>query len=107
MNCLKELIEDRNLLTRRYLKRIETESPIAEKSYTHERMKPFKVGVLEESKNIKVLQYQVGYLNNQMCTETERVFNLMATKIKKRWQYLGRKNQERAELQSKFWRDIK
>ena len=70
-------------------------------------MKPFKAGVLEESKNIKVFQYQVGYLNNQMCTETERVFELMATKLSKRWKYLARKSQERADLHTKFWAEIK
>ena len=44
-------------------------------------MKPFKTGVLQESKNIMVLQYQAGFMSNQMCKEGFRVMETMGNKI--------------------------
>ena len=36
--------------------------------YTSDKVKGYKCGVLEESKNFMVLKHQAGYLSNQMCS---------------------------------------
>ena len=36
---------------------------------------------MEESKNLTVFQYQVGYINSQMAGECERIFESLAHKI--------------------------
>ena len=35
--------------------------------YASDKIKQFKVSVLQESKNILVLKYQTAYLSNQTC----------------------------------------
>ncbi len=74
---LKELIEKRNQLTKRYLKRAETEDTKITMPYDSEKLKYYKTGVFEESKNMQVFKYQTAFVNNQVCKESERVLSLM------------------------------
>lgn len=48
-----------------------------------------KKGIVEESKNLIVLKYQVGYFNKQVCEEGFRVFTEMGRKFLERWKKLG------------------
>jgi hypothetical protein len=45
-------------------------------------LKNQKAGILNESKNIKVMKYQTGYLNNQLCKEGKRIFESIGAKFR-------------------------
>ena len=56
-----------------YLKRSAYEAIDDKMPYTSDKIKTYKTGVLNESKNMLVFKYQAGFLSNQMCTEGYRV----------------------------------
>ena len=72
-----------------------------------EKLKYYKNGVLEESKNMFVFKYQVGFINNQVCTESERVLELMGKKITKKWRYVSKKCLDRLTQSTNFWKAIR
>lgn len=72
------------------MKRSANEGPGSE-SYTSSSMKTHKNGILQESKNITVLKYQLGFLSNMVCKETVRFFELMSDNFKAKWIYQAEK----------------
>jgi hypothetical protein len=50
--------------------------------YTSDKIKTYKIGVLQESKNILVMKYQTGFLSNQLCKEGNRVVESFGDKIR-------------------------
>ena len=103
----KDIVDLSYSMTNRYLKRVEYEGlPNKGASYLNPQNKEFKCGVLEESKNLLVFQYQVGYVNNQMPKECERIFEDLAKKINKRWNFIGKRNMEELEKSMNFWKTV-
>ena len=91
----------------RYLKRVEYEgTPSKNESYLSPTNKEFKYGIVEESKNLLVFQYQVGYISSQMPKECERVFADIGKKIKKRWNFIGKRYVEEFEKSLNFWKTV-
>lgn len=72
-----------------YEKRLITEKISPDDGYNSEKARSGKEGILEESKNIIVLKYQVGYLGNQCRLEGNRVFDEMGYKLVSRWQSIA------------------
>ena len=64
---LNELINIQQLFFKTYLKRSAYEKIDDNMPYTSDKIKNYKLGVLQESKNMLVLKYQTGYLSNQLC----------------------------------------
>jgi hypothetical protein len=61
------LIDIQQSFFKSYLKRSVVEKAEENMPYTSDKIKQFKVSVLQESKNILVLKYQTAYLSNQTC----------------------------------------
>lgn len=94
-------------MTTRYLKRVDHEGmPKKSSSYLSNSNNEFKSGVLEESKNLLVYQYQVGYINTQMSCESERIFESLSNKINKRWKSIGRHYLEEMKKGIDFWTTV-
>ena len=103
---LKELTYTRNAFTRHYLKRAEHEESGSTQPYTSDKLKYYKTGVLEESKNITVLKYQTAFINHQLCAESQRVLELMGEKINSKWNYISKKYLDRLSQSTHFWKAI-
>lgn len=94
-------------MSHRYLKRVEHEGkPRKNSSYLSSTHKDTKNGVLEESKNILVYQYQVGYINSQMSSETQRIFEGLSNKINTRWKSIGRRYLDEMQKSLNFWTSV-
>jgi hypothetical protein len=81
MNTLDAVSAIRSDFTRSYLKCRENEKQTDNLEYMSERLKEFKTGITEESKNPTVLKYQCGYINNLMMTEAHHYYTLLADKV--------------------------
>lgn len=66
MSTLDYVASIRNDLTKCYVKSRENEKSNDNLDYLSERLKDFKSSIIDESKNITVLKYQCGYINNLM-----------------------------------------
>jgi hypothetical protein len=64
------------------------------------------VGVLEESKNITVLKYQLGYSGNMLSKESVRFFEQMSDNFKSKWIYKADKYKERLTKDLEFYNSI-
>lgn len=81
MNTLDVVAIIRNELTRSYLKRRDNEKANDNIEYRSQRLKEFKMTIIDESKNITVLKYQCGYINYLMMNEGHHYFKLLGSKI--------------------------
>jgi hypothetical protein len=85
LDSMRVLLNTESAFFKSYMKRAGSES--ASDSYTSTNMKSHKNGVLQESKNMTVLKYQLGYLSNKVCQESVRFFELMSDSFKAKWVY--------------------
>ena len=93
IGTLREVIYARNSMTKSDLKRSETEKASLNNQiqpYCSEKYRQYKTGISEESKSIVVHKYQTAYLNNQVCAESQRFFELLGNKISIRWREIGK-----------------
>jgi hypothetical protein len=85
LDSMRVLLNTESAFFKSYMKRAGSES--ASDSYTSTNLKSHKNGVLQESKNMTVLKYQLGYLSNKVCQESVRFFELMSENFKAKWVY--------------------
>jgi hypothetical protein len=85
LDSMRVLLNTESAFFKSYMKRAGSES--ASDSYTSTNLKSHKNGVLQESKNMTVLKYQLGYLSNKVCQESVRFFELMSDNFKAKWVY--------------------
>lgn len=85
LDSMRVLLNTESAFFKSYMKRAGSES--ASDSYTSTNLKSHKNGVLQESKNMTVLKYQLGYLSNKVCQESVRFFELMSDSFKAKWVY--------------------
>jgi hypothetical protein len=85
LDSMRVLLNTESAFFKSYMKRAGSES--ASDSYTSTNLKSHKNGVLQESKNMTVLKYQLGYLSNKVCQESIRFFELMSDNFKAKWVY--------------------
>lgn len=85
LDSMRVLLNTESAFFKSYMKRTGSES--AADSYTSTNLKSHKNGVLQESKNMTVLKYQLGYLSNKVCQESVRFFELMSDSFKAKWVY--------------------
>ena len=71
--------------------------------FSSDKIKQFKNGVLEESKNILVLKYQAGFLSNQMCFEGFRVIETFGDKYLAVIREYAEKNRDHQQKVLDFW----
>jgi hypothetical protein len=85
LDSMRTLLNTESAFFKSYMKRSGSES--ASDSYTSTNLKSHKNGVLQESKSMTVLKYQLGYLSNIVCQESVRFFELMSDNFKAKWVY--------------------
>ena len=89
LDTMRSLLNTEASFFKTYMKRSASES--SSDNYTASNLKTQKIGVLQESRNMTVLKYQLGYLSNMVCKESVRFFELMSDNFRSKWVYQAEK----------------
>ena len=93
-------------MSKSYERRCQLEKVPENLAYNSEEARDGKRGIEEESRNLIVLKYQVGYMNRQVCEEGMRVFDNMGAKFLERWQKIGESYLDKNIKSIEYWKTL-